>query len=380
MREAVIVDVVRTPFGKRKGSLSPINPVDLATLPLKALVERTGIDPQLVDDVIMGCVTQTGEQGTNVSRAAVLAAGWPIEVSGVALNRFCGSGQQAVNYAAMQILSGQADVVVAAGLEHMTRVPMGADFGAPAEQLMDRFDLIPQGLSAELIADKWGFSREDLDRFAARSQDRYAAAKAAGKYKKAVAPVHYTMKDGTVVQLAEDEHPRPGTTVESLAALKASFRPDGKIHAGNASGIVDGSAAALLMTPEKARELGLKPRARIVQTAVHGSDPILMLTGPIPSTQKALRLAGMTMSQIDRIEINEAFASVPMAVMHDLDMDPDKVNVWGGAITHGHPLGATGVMLMGKVVEQLEDENLRYGLVTMCIGMGMGITTIVERV
>lgn len=379
MREAVIVDVVRTPFGKRKGSLAAINPVDLATLPLKALVERTGIDPVLVDDVIMGCVTQTGEQGTNVSRAAVLAAGWPIEVSGVALNRFCGSGQQAVNYAAMQILAGQADVVVAAGLEHMTRVPMGADFGTPAEQLIDRYDLIPQGLSAELIADQWNFSREDLDRFAARSQDRYAAAKAAGKYKKAVAPVHYTMKDGTVVQLAEDEHPRPGTTAESLAALKPSFKPEGKIHAGNASGIVDGSAAALLMTPAKAKELGLKPRARIVQTAVHGSDPILMLTGPIPSTRKALKLAGMTMNQIDRIEINEAFASVPLATMHDLEMDPDKVNIWGGAITHGHPLGATGVMLMGKVVEQLEDEGLRYGLVTMCIGMGMGITTIVER-
>lgn len=380
MREAVLVDVVRTPFGKRKGSLTPINPVDLATLPLRALVERTGIDPLLVDDVIMGCVTQTGEQGTNVARAAVLAAGWPIEVSGVALNRFCGSGQQAVNYAAMQILAGQADVVVGAGLEHMTRVPMGADFGSPAEQLTNRFDLIPQGLSAEMIADKWGFERTDLDRFAARSQDRFAAAQAAGKYDGAIAPVDYTLNDGTRVQLDRDEHPRPGTTVETLAALKPSFRPDGKIHAGNASGIVDGAAAALLMTPEKARELGLKPRARIVQTAVCGSDPILMLTGPIPSTQKALKLAGMRMDQIDRIEINEAFASVPLAVMQDLEMDPDKVNIWGGAITHGHPLGATGVMLMGKVVEQLEDENLRYGLVTMCIGMGMGITTIVERI
>lgn len=379
MREAVIVDVVRTPFGKRKGSLSELNAVDLATLPLRALVERTGIDPVLVEDVIMGCVTQTAEQGTNVARAAVLAAGWPIEPSGVALNRFCGSGQQAVNFAAMTVMSGQADVVVGAGLEHMTRVPMGADFGTPAEQLMERYDLIPQGLSAEMIADQWGFAREKLDEFAAMSQARYEAAREAGRYGPAVVPVDYTRKDGTRIQLDHDEHPRPSSTAEVLAGLKPSFKPEGKIHAGNASGIVDGAAAALVTTPEKARELGLTPRARIVQTAVAGSDPILMLTGPIPSTRKALERAGMTLDQIDRIEINEAFASVPLAVMHDLEMDPDRVNIWGGAIAHGHPLGATGVMLLGKLIEQLEAEELRYGLSTMCIGMGMGITTILER-
>lgn len=379
MREAVIIDAVRTPFGKRKGSLSEINPVDLAAIPLNALAERTGIDPVEVEDVVMGCVTQTGEQGTNVARAAVLAAGWPIEVAGVALNRFCGSGQQAINFAAQAILADQGDVMVGAGLEHMTRVPMGADFGTPAEQLADRFDLIPQGLSAEMIADKWGHSREQLDEFAAGSQARYAAAAEAGHYDGQITPVDYTKKDGTTVRLDRDEHPRPESTAEVLAGLNPSFKEDGKIHAGNASGIVDGAAAALLTTPEKAEALGLKPRARIITTAVAGSDPVLMLTGPIPATRKALDRAGMSMDQIDRIEINEAFAPIPLAVMEDLDMDPEKVNVWGGAISHGHPLGATGVMLLAKLMDQLEAEDLRYGLSTMCIGMGMGITTIIER-
>jgi len=379
MPTAVIVDAVRTPFGKRKGSLTELHPVDLATIPLREIAARNDLDPKVVDDVIFGCVTETGEQGTNVARSTVLAAGWPIDVSGVALNRFCGSGQQAVNFAAQAIISDQADVMIAGGVEHMTRVPMGADFGAPSEQLTDQWDLIPQGLSAEMIAEKWGFTREQLDTFAAGSQAKYQQARQAGHYAKQIIPVDYEKKEGTRVQLDADEHPRPGTTAEKLAGLNPVFKPEGVIHAGNSSGIVDGATCVLLMSEEKAKELGMTPRARIVMSSVAGSDPVIMLTGPIPSTRKALKRAGLGMNDIDRIEINEAFASVPMAVMHDLEMDPDKVNVWGGAITHGHPLGATGGLLLGKLLDQLDDVDGRYGLSTMCIGMGMGITTIIER-
>lgn len=380
MRSAVIIDGIRSPFGKRKGALSELNPVDLAADILTALIVRTGIDPLLVDDVVMGCVTQTGEQGTDPSRAAVLAAGLPQEVAGVALNRFCGSGQQAVNFAAMGIVADVQDVVIAAGLEHMTRVPMGSDIGAPSEALVARFPgLIPQGLSAEMIADKWNLSRNQLDQFAADSQNRYAAALAAGHYRRQIVPISHRLNNGQIVSLDHDEHPRPGTTVEKLATLPPSFKPDGRLHAGSSSGIVDGAAAMLLMEEKKAVELGLTPRARVVAQAVIGSEPVIMLTGPIPATRKCLKKAGLKLDQIDVIEINEAFASVPLATIQDLGMDPARVNIWGGAIAHGHPLGATGVALIQKLVDQLEATGGRYGLSTMCIGFGMGITTIIER-
>ncbi len=382
MSEAVIVDFVRTAMGKRKGSLSGVHPVDLASLPLKALLERTKIDPALIEDVIMGCVTQTGEQGMNIARGAALAADLPIEVPGVVLNRFCGSGQQAVNQAAQAVLSGAQDVVVASGVEHMTRAPMGSDAPGPlGSRMTDRFpDLVPQGLSAEMIADKWGFSRERLDEFAYESQMKAKKAWDEQRFAKEIVPVAVKNEDGSTRMFEKDEHFRPSTTPEGLAALQPAFKPEGKITAGNSSGIVDGAAAVLIVSDAKARELGLKPRARIVAQAVVGSEPVIMLTGPIPASQKVLSKAGLKAHDIDRWEINEAFASVPLATMHDLDIDPAKVNVWGGAIALGHPLGASGARLIGTLVNQLEQDNLRYGLATMCIGYGMGIATIVERI
>ncbi len=381
MTTAMIIDGIRSPFGKRQGSLAGIHPGDLAALVLKGLVEQTKLDPAEIDDVVMGCVTQTGEQGTDIARAAALAAGLPIEVAGVSLNRFCGSGQQAVNFAAQGVASGFQDVVLAAGVESMSRVPMGADFGALPELLFNAYpDLVPQGLSAEMIAKKWSFSREDVDAYAVQSQQRYDKARNANKYDTQIMPVNFTKRDGTNIQLTSDEHPRANTNQEGLAKLHPSFKPDGVLHAGNSSGIVDGAAALLLTSEKKAAALGLVPRARIVSQAVIGSDPVIMLTGPIPATQKALAKAGMTIDQIDIFEINEAFAPVPMATMADLSIPPEKVNIWGGAIAHGHPLGATGTMLILKLLDQLEDSGGRFGLSTMCIGYGMGIATIIERV
>lgn len=381
MSTAMIVDGVRSPFGKRKGSLAELHPSDLAALVLKGLMQRTAVDPREVDDVILGCVTQTGEQGTCIARAAALSAGFPLEVSGVSINRFCGSGQQAINFAAQGIASGFQDAVIAGGVENMTRVPMGADAGPVGELLYTQFpDLVPQGLSAEMIADKWGFSRERVDEYAAQSQALYEKARAAGRYDRQILPIEFTRQDGLKISLSKDEHPRASTTKDTLAALKPSFKPDGKMHAGNSSGIVDGAAAVLLMSEKRVKELNLKPRARVVMQAVVGSEPKIMLTGPIPATQKALKKAGLRIEQMDVIEINEAFASVPLATIVDTGMDPAKVNMWGGAIAHGHPLGATGAMLMIKLMDQLEAGGGRYGLSTMCIGLGMGITTIIERV
>jgi acetyl-CoA acetyltransferase family protein len=382
MKEAVIVDAVRTPMGKRKGSLAGMHPVDLAAEPLRALVKRTGIDPLLIDDVLMGCVSQTLEQGMNIGRAAVLAADLPIEIPGLALNRFCGSGQQSVNFAAQAVMSGMQDVVIAAGVEAMTRVPMGSDLpGAVGSHMTERFsDLVPQGISAEMIAEQWNFSREDVDRFAYESQMKAKKAWDENRFKKEIMTVTVKKDDGSTVEFARDEHFRPSTTLEGLAALQPAFVPTGKITAGNSSGIVDGAAAVLVMSLEKAKELKLKPRARIVSMAIVGSEPKIMLTGPIPASQKALKKANLQAKDIDRWEINEAFAPVVLATMHDLQIDRAKVNVWGGAIALGHPLGASGARLIGTLVNQLEQDKLRYGLATMCIGYGMGIATIVERV
>ena len=379
MAEAYIVDACRTPRGRKKGTLSEVHPMDLFTVPLKAIVERNGIDPKEVEDVVVGCVTETDEQGTNIARGAVLAAGWPIDVPGVTLNRFCGSGQQAVNFAAQAVKSGAQDLVVAGGVESMTRVPMGKDMGPLPKSLMEKYDLVPQGLSAEMIAEKWGFSREQVDRFALWSQEKAWQAIQEGRFDKSLVPVPCT-HNGEQKLFARDEHPRPQTTLEGLMALNPSFKPDGRVTAGNASGIVDGAATVLLASEAAVKRLGLKPRARIVDQVIVGSEPVIMLTGPIPATKKVLQRTGLTIDDIDLIEINEAFAVVPLCVMQELDIDPAKVNVNGGAIALGHPLGATGAMLIGTLVDELERTNKRYGMATMCIGIGMGITTIVERV
>jgi len=379
MAEAFLIDACRTARGRKKGTLSEVHPMDLLTVPLKAIVQRTGVDPSQVEDVVVGCVTQTGEQGTNIARGAVLAAGWPVEIPGVSLNRFCGSGQQAVNFAAMSVKSGAQDLVIAGGVENMTRAPMGSDMGPLPMSLMERFNLVPQGLSAEMIAEQWGFTRQQLDEFALGSQQKAWNAIQEGRFKKSIVPVECT-HNGEKKIFMQDEHVRPQTTIEGLSALNPSFRPDGRITAGNSSGIVDGASAVLVASERKVKELGLKPRARVVDQVIVGSEPVIMLTGPIPATQKVLARTGLKIDDIDLIEINEAFASVPLCVMQEIGMNPDKVNVNGGAIALGHPLGATGAMLIGTLMDELERTNKRYGLATMCIGIGMGIATIIERV
>ena len=378
MGEAYIIDACRTARGRRKGSLSETHPIDLLVTPLRAVVERNGVDPHEVEDVIVGCVTETGEQGANLARSTVLAAGWPVEVPGVTLNRFCSSGQQAVNFAAMAVKSGAQDLVVAGGVENMTRVPMGADMGPLPVSLMEKYNLVPQGLSAEMVVEQWGFTRRQLDEFSLASQQKAWRAIQEGRFKKSIVPISVT-HNGERKVFDTDEHPRPQSTLEGLMALNPSFKPDGVITAGNSSGIVDGAAAVLLASEQKVKALNLKPRARVVEQVIVGSEPVIMLTGPIPATQKVLKKAGMTIDDIDLIEINEAFAPVPLVTMQETGMDPEKVNVNGGAIALGHPLGATGAMLIGTLVDELERTNKRYGLATMCIGIGMGITTIIER-
>jgi acetyl-CoA acetyltransferase family protein len=377
--EAVIVEAVRTARGKRKGALAAVHPVDMLARTLLSALERAGVAPKDVDDVIMGCVTQVGEQGFNIARAAVLAAGLPIEIPGTTVNRFCGSGLQAVNFAAQAVLAGAAQLVVAGGVEHMTRVPMGSDAlggeGPISPGLQEKWpNLVPQGLSAEMIAEKWGYTRRRLDEFAAASQLKAANAIERGYFAKEILPLYPGGKT-----FDRDEHPRPGTTADTLAALKPSFKPDGRLHAGNSSGIVDGAAAVVISTKGRARSLGLKPRARIVSMAVVGSDPILMLTGPIPAARKALGQADLTVSDIDIFEINEAFAPVPIVVAAELGIPMEKVNPNGGAIALGHPLGATGAMLLATALHELERTGQRRALITLCIGYGMGIATIIDR-
>jgi len=384
MAEALIIDAVRTPRGKRKGSLAGIHSVDLAAHVLGAVLERTGVPAEKVEDVVLGCVTQIGEQAFDVARGAVLAAGLPISVPGKTVNRLCGSGLTAVADVAAGILGGQIQLGIGGGVESMTRIPMGSDAGfgdgPTSPRLAERFpDLTHQGLSAEHIARKWSLSRGQLDEFSAASQSKAVAARTAGWFRREIVPVPVHDAGGGTRLFAEDEHPRPGTTVETLAALKPSFREDGVIHAGNASGIVDGAAAVLVASREVARALGLRPRARIVSTAVVGSDPVLMLTGPIPSSRLALERAGWTVDDVDVWEINEAFAPVPIVVGQELGIPLDRINVQGGAIALGHPLGATGAMLLATLLGVLERRSLRRGAVTLCIGYGMGITMLVER-
>ena len=384
MPTAVIVDAIRTPLGKRNGRLKEWHPVYLAAETLKALVDRTGIDPGVVDDVVMGCVMQVGEQGVNVARNAVLAAGWPETVPGTTVDRQCGSSQQAAHFAAQGVIAGAYDVVVAAGVEVMTRVPMGASmvdgkYGFPfGPKMTARYasagGLVPQGISAELIADKWGLSREELDEFGLRSQQLAAQATREGRFERQILPV----LDAEGVLMTTDEGIRE-STLEKLASLKPSFKEDGKVTAANSSQITDGSAALLIMSEEKAAALGLTPRARFVQFALAADDPRLMLTAPIPATEKVLERAGMTLDQMDLIEINEAFASVVLAWAKEHHPDMEKVNVNGGAIAIGHPLGCSGARLMTTLLNELERTGGRYGFQTMCEGGGMANATIIER-
>jgi acetyl-CoA acetyltransferase family protein len=387
MTNAVIVDAIRTPLGKRNGRLKNWHPVDLAAQTLQALVERTGIDPAIVDDVVMGCVMQVGEQGVNIARNAVLAAGWPESVPGTTIDRQCGSSQQAAHFAAQGVIAGAYDVVVASGVEVMTRVPMGASmadgkYGMPFGPMVGaRYapvgGLVPQGVSAELIADKWGLTREDLDAFGLRSQQLAAQATAEGRFEREILPV--LDADGTL--MTTDEGIRE-TSMEKLRSLKPSFRSEedgGRVTAGNSSQITDGASAMLIMSEEKANQLGLTPRARFVGFALAAEDPRMMLTAPIPATRKLLERTGMTMDQIDLVEINEAFASVVLAWEKELHPDMSKVNPNGGAIALGHPLGASGTRLMTTLLNELERTGGRYGLQTMCEGGGMANATLIER-
>lgn len=392
MREVVIVDAIRTPLGRRGGVLSQNHPVETSALLLKALAERNHLDPEVVDDVIYGCVSEVGAQSTNLARNIVLTARWPFTIPGVTLDRQCSSSQQAVHFAANQIAAGVHDVVVAGGTEWMSQIPLGANIGQGlgfpfTDAMREQYDLSSQGIAAERIAEKWGITREEADEFAVESQAKAARAQAEGRFKREMVPVPGKKKkkreDGTEewedAIIDFDEGIRPGTTVEVLANLKPSFKENGVHHAGNSSQITDGSAAVLLTHPEKAKEMGWKPRARIVSQAVVGSDPELMLTGPITATPLALQRAGLTMRDIDLFEINEAFASVVLAWKRELNPDMGKVNVNGGAIALGHPTGCTGARLFATLVNELERTGGRYGLITMCVGGGIGTATVVER-
>jgi acetyl-CoA acyltransferase len=377
---AVIVGAVRTAVGKKNGRLSAVRPDDLLADTLKALVDRVGVDPTEVEDVVIGCVDQLGEQGMNVARNAALIAGFPLDVCGTTLDRMCGSGQQAANFAAMGVMAGQYDCVIAGGVEHMTRVPMGSNAMGPGDgpfspRLQARYNIIPQGLSAELIAEKWGLKRDELDEVAARSHEKAGRAIAEGRFAREIVPV--TLPDGTIFDT--DEGVRVPVNREKMAALSPSFKPDGVVTAANSSQISDGAAALLIMSEARAKALGLRPRARVVATALAGVDPTIMLTGPIPATQRALKKAGLRLDQIDRFEINEAFASVVLAWERELHPDMERVNVSGGAIALGHPLGCSGAKLMTTLLHELERSGNRYGLQTMCIGFGQGIATIIER-
>jgi len=409
MSEAWIIDGVRSPRGKGKsnGSLHHIHPQELLGQVLNALCDRVGFDPAIVDDVVIGNGNSAGDQGICIGRMAVLAAGWPVEAPGLTLNRFCGSGQQAVTFAAMGVQAGHQDVVVGGGVEMMSRWPVDdgpVDFTSFNPALREKFPLVPQGISADLIATVEGFSRDDVDAFALASQQRAAVAMAEGRFDRSVVPIHNT--DGSVA-LATDEFPRPSTTAEGLAKLQPSFAQMGSEvfdgydrsfddmarqaypdvdrvehvhHAGNSSGVVDGASAILVAAPEYARANGLVPRARIVMSAVAGAEPVIMLTAPGPASLKCLARAGMKVDDIDLWEINEAFAAVPLKTIRDLGLDPDRVNVNGGAIALGHPIGATGPMLIQTALDELERRDLSTALITMCTGGGMGTATIIERI
>jgi acetyl-CoA C-acetyltransferase len=400
MSEAFIFDSVRTPrgTGKSRGSLYTVRPTELLAITLRALAERNRLPTEQVEDVVMGCVTQTGEQGSCIARFAALEAGWDYRAPAVTLNRFCGSGLEAINQAAAMVAAGFAELVVAGGVESMSRVKMGSDGGMIFDPAMQwKVGTVPQGISADLLATINGFTRAQVDEFALASQNKAQAALARGAFDRSLVPV----RDGEITILEKDEYPRADTTLERLAQLKPAFEMVGTrfgldaltrkvypqleriehVHtAGNSSGIVDGAAAVLLGSRQKGESLGLEPRARVLAATTVGSEPLLMLDGPIPATKKALAQAKMSVKDLDLVEINEAFAAVPMVTMQTLEIDPERVNVNGGAIALGHPLGATGAMLLGTLLDELEARDRAVGLTTLCIGGGMGIATIIERV
>jgi len=384
MRETVIVEAVRTPIGKRNGGLSGMHAADLSAVVLNELLDRTGIGPEVVDDVIWGCVSQVGDQSSNIGRYAVLAAGWPESIPGTTVNRACGSSQQALDFAVQAVMSGQQDVVVAGGVEVMSRVPLGAAraTGMPyGPKVLARYDNFSfnQGLSAEMIAKKWGLSRSQLDEYSVRSHERAAAAQDGGAFTDQIVPV-FTEDGAQESIVTADEGVRRGTSVEKLAALKPAFVEDGVIHAGNSSQISDGAAALLVTTSEMAVGLGLTPMVRYRAGAVTGADPVLMLTGPIPATEKVLGKAGIPLSEVGVFEVNEAFAPVPLAWIAETGADPRRVNPLGGAIAVGHPLGASGAVLMTRMAHHMRDNGIRYGLQTMCEGGGTANATLVELV
>jgi acetyl-CoA acyltransferase len=386
MREAVIVEAVRTAVGRRNGRLKDWHPVDLMAQVLSALAQRTGVDTNLVEDVIIGCVSQVGEQSLNVGRNAALAAGFPETVPGTTVDRQCGSSQQAIHFAAQGVISGAYDVVIAGGVESMTRVPMGSSYaqgpGAPfGSQMLRRYDngLVHQGISADLVAQKWELSREELDAFSLESHRRAARATAEGRFKSQIVPIEVKNEDGTTSMFEKDEGIRIDTSLEKLASLKPACKPDGLITAGNSSQISDGAAAVLIMERAVAERLGLKPRARFITFSLAGDNPILMLTAPIPATFKVLERAGLALDQMDLVEINEAFASVVLAWQRSTGADMSRVNVNGGAVAIGHPLGASGARLTTVLLHELERTGGRYGLQTICEGGGMANAMIIER-
>jgi len=376
LREAVIVDAIRTPIGRKKGMFSQVHPVDLLVPILNSLVERNQLDPLEIDDVICGCVTMTDEQGGNIGRMSVLAAGLPVDIPAFSLNRMCGSSQQAIHTASQAILANDDDIVIACGVENMSRVPMASDIGNFSEQLLDKHQVIPQGMSAELIAEHWQLSRQELDEFAYESHQKAIEATDKGLFSREILPFQVNGQE-----IKTDEGIRRDTNLQKLSELIPSFNPSsGVITAGNSSQISDGAAGVLLMSSEKAEQLGLKPRAKIIARSVVGVDPVMMLTGVIPATEKVLKKAGLTLDQMDVIEINEAFASVVKAWAKELKPDMQKVNPRGGAIALGHPLGASGARIMTTLLHTLEDLDGKYGLEVMCIGFGMATATIIEKI
>ena len=385
-REAVIVAALRTAVGRRNGRLKDWHPVDLMAEVLSAVVKRIELDPALIDDVIVGCVSQVGEQGLNIGRNAVLAAGFPESVPGTTVDRQCGSSQQAIHFAAQGVISGAYDIAIGAGVESMTRVPMGSNSAGPGApfgpRMVKRYDngLVHQGISAELLAQKWELSREELDAFSLESHRRAARATAEGRFRDQIVPIEVKNEDGSPGIFDKDEGVRTDTSLEKLASLKPSFKPDGVITAGNSSQISDGASAVLIMERGIAERLGFKPRARFVSFALAGADPIYMLTAPIPATAKVLKKAGLTLDQMDLVEINEAFASVVLAWQRETGADLSKVNVNGGAVAIGHPLGASGARLTTFLLNELERTGGRYGLQTICEGGGLSNAMIIERI
>jgi acetyl-CoA acetyltransferase family protein len=385
MGDAYIIDAVRTPVGRRNGALSGVRADELAATTLSEIINRTGVDPSELDDVVMGCVTQLHEQGINVARNAALIAGFPVDVTGTTVNRLCGSSQQALNFAAMGVASGHQDLVIAAGIESMSRITMGSDMFlqgemvTPSPKMSWKYNIIPQGLSAELVAERFELSREDLDAFSYESHQRAAAADDAGKFDRETVSIDVHTEEKGDFSFSNDEGIRRSTTIEKLNSLKPAFKEDGVITAASSSQISDGSAAIMIASGAAVKKYGLKPRAKIISMATAGVDPTIMLTAPISATQRALSRAGLTVGDLGAVELNEAFASVALGCGRALGLDFAKVNVYGGAIALGHPLGASGARLITTLLNVLEDKDERYGLSTMCIGFGQGIATIIDR-